>query len=453
MKNIILILSILILSACGIDKESPPPLSSVNNSGELDITFNGNGYLSIDNSAGGSGNDEIYDIAVDSADRIIAVGSSVNGSGDTDLAVWRLTSNGLIDTSFSGDGVFTHDNAAGGSGNDIGYSVVIGSSNEIYVTGTSINAGADFDMVIWKLTSAGVLDTSFAGTGFIVDDSAAGGSANDQGAGIALDASNKIVVTGFSDQTVTNRDMAVWRLTTAAVLDTTFSGDGIFTHDSAAGGEDDNGNAVVIDSTGNIIVAGVSDAVGNIGDMAIWKITTAGILDTAFNGTGFFTQHDAAGGANIDAATDIVIDSAGRYYVTGYSKNSDGNNDMVLWKLRSTGSLDTTFNAVGFTTFDVSTISGGSTNDTGEALIIDSEDRITVVGSGNENMCVWRYNDDGTIDENFNTDGFFAHDSAAGGFSLDSGTGVAEDSLNRLYMGGFSENDSNDYDATFWRMK
>ena len=126
---------------------------------------------------------------------------------------------------------------------------------------------------------------------------------------------------------------------------------------------------------------------------------------------------------------------------------------MVIWKLANTGSLDTTFSSDGIVTFDVSAITGGATNDTGESIMIDSENRIVISGSGNDDMCVWRYSLDGVLDTDFNTDGFFSHDSAAGGFAIDSGTSVVEDSFNRLYIGGFSENASGDFDATFWRMK
>ena len=53
----------LILSACGIDKESPPPLASINNSGELDLSFFSNGYYSLDGSAGATDSqDEIFDM-------------------------------------------------------------------------------------------------------------------------------------------------------------------------------------------------------------------------------------------------------------------------------------------------------------------------------------------------------------------------------------------------------
>ena len=81
MKINYFVVFLLILVSCGIDKESPPALTSVANTGELDTTFNGTGYLAVDGSAGGSGNDQIYATAIDSQNRIVAVGSSTNGSG------------------------------------------------------------------------------------------------------------------------------------------------------------------------------------------------------------------------------------------------------------------------------------------------------------------------------------------------------------------------------------
>ncbi|MEM7646318.1 MAG: SBBP repeat-containing protein [Pseudomonadota bacterium] len=419
----------------------------------MDTTFNGTGYLTINGSAGGSGNDQIYDMATDSQNRIVAVGSSVNASGNLDMTVWRLNEDGTTDTSFATAGVFSHDSAAGGSNADVGYGVVISSDDQIYVTGTSVNGSSDFDMVLWRLNSDGTLDTNFNGTGFVVDDSAAGGGVHDQGNDVTLDGFGKIVVVGFSDQSATNRDLAVWRYNPNGSLDSGFNSTGRFTHDGAAGGEDDSGNGVVIDSANNLFVTGRSDSGANLDDMTIWKISSSGALDTGFNSTGFLTHNGAAGGSDFDSGSDIVIADDGDLIVTGFSRNSDGNNDMVLWRVTQTGTFDTTFAGTGFTSFDVAQIFSGNSNDTGEKILIDSENRIVVAGSGSENLCIWRYLQDGTLDIDFNTDGFFSHDAAAGGFAIDSGTSVIEDSLNRLYFGGFSENLSGNFDATFWRLQ
>jgi uncharacterized delta-60 repeat protein len=454
MRIQILLLTILMTTSCGIDKDGGSvSLPSGINSGNLDTTFNSNGVLFLDGSAGGSfANDQIRAIAVDSQDRIIAVGSSVNAGANADMTVWRLDSNGALDSSFSGDGIFTHNGAAGGNGDDIAYGLVIDSSDNIYITGTSLNGSADFDMAIWKLTSAGVLDTNFNGTGIFTHDSAAGGNNQDQGNDIVLNGSH-LFVTGFSDQTPTNRDMAIWKVSTAGTLDTSFNGSGFFTHDSAAGGEDDNGNALVVDSAGRSYVVGRSDSVANLGDMAIWKISATGLLDTSFNGTGIVTQNGAAGGSGFDEAMDVVFDADGNILLTGYSRNVSGNNDMVLWKYDTSGSLVTSFDDDGMLISDVSSIISTVSNDSGEALLLDSEGRIVVSGNANGDTAVWRFDSTNTLDTAFNTDGFFSHDSAAGGFGTDIGYGIAEDSFNRLYMGGSSENDDGDTDATFWRLQ
>ena len=67
-----------------------------------------------------------------------------------------------------------------------------------------------------------------------------------------------------------------------------------------------------------------------------------GILDTSFNGKGFAIHNGAAGSNLNDAAAAVVIDSSGRILITGYSNN--GTKDaMVIWRYNPDGSLDTSF--------------------------------------------------------------------------------------------------------------
>ncbi len=439
--------------SCGIDKEGSAPLSSVLSSGELDPTFYNSGFLALNNAAGGNDDDFIYGIAKDYNDRIIAVGSSVNSLGNTDLVVWRFTSDGVLDTSFSGDGKMTHDNAAGGNSDDVGYGVAISGANEIYITGYSINGAGNRDMVVWKLTSSGALDTSFNTTGVFVHDGAAGGNLQDQGQKIALMSNGSVVVAGFSDQNLTNRDMAVWKLTSSGALDTSFNTTGYVTDDGAAGGNNEWANSLKIDASNNIYVAGQAETMATSFDMALWKFTTNGALDTSFNSTGIYTQGNIAGGNGIDVATDLVFDSEGSIYVSGYSLNSSGNNDMVVWKFNTSGTLNTDFNATGIVMFDVSSVFGGAINDIAHSLLIDSQGKIVVVGTGNDDLVLWRFNTNGELDTSFNVDGFFSHDSAAGGFGTDSGVSILQDPLNRLYIGGFSRNSSGNFDAVIWRLR
>ncbi|MCB0377704.1 MAG: hypothetical protein KDD33_04365 [Bdellovibrionales bacterium] len=455
MKSFLYLTLFLFIAACGIDKESAPPLPSSAGSGVLDSSFAGTGYFVHDGAAGGNLADEVYGIAVDSQDHVILVGSSINSVGNLDMTIWRLKEDGTLDTTFNGSGIFSHDGAAGGTNqSDVGLAVVVDSSDNIFVTGYSTNGSSNFDMAIWKVTSSGSLDTSFNGTGYFTHDSAAGGNNHDQGAGIILDGSGDIFVAGYSDQSVLNRDMALWKVTSTGSLDASFNGSGFVTDDNSNGGTHEQGNNLTIDGSGNIVVVGRADSAAASSDMAIWRYDNTGSLDTTFNGIGYFFHNSAAGGNSFDSATDLVLDVTGNLYVTGSSRNAANNNDMVIWKVTDSGALDTSFDGDGYFVFDYSAhaISGNS-SDTGEAITFDGSGRILVTGGGNGDMFLWRLDTDGNLDTDFSDDGYFNHDSAAGGFDSDIGESIVIDHEGRINIGGFSRNASGNNDAVGWRFQ
>ena len=73
--------------------------------------------------AAGGGRDEGYAITIDGSGNILVTGISVNGSAGSDMAIWRYTDAGTLDTSFDGDGIVVHGIAAGGGGSDTGYAI------------------------------------------------------------------------------------------------------------------------------------------------------------------------------------------------------------------------------------------------------------------------------------------------------------------------------------------
>ena len=81
----------------------------------------------------------------------------------------------------------------------------LGMSLLILIVLSSCEGGSSGSPVI-----IGELDTSFGGTGYVVHNSAAGGNSHDEGYGVAIDSSGRIVVSGFS-WNGSNYDMAIWR--------------------------------------------------------------------------------------------------------------------------------------------------------------------------------------------------------------------------------------------------
>lgn len=310
--------------------------------------------------------------------------------------------------------------------------------------------------------------------GFAMDHDAAGGNGWDYGSSIALDASGKIYVAGYSENAALDFDMTLWRFTAAGALDDTFgpdinpadgTQDGFVVHDSAAGGNgDDYGYAVTLDATGKIYVAGSSTNAAGNQDMTIWRYTSDGVLDTGFGGTGYVFHDNAAGGSSLDYGRSVALDAAGRINVTGASlRPSRSGSYMTLWRYTSAGVLDPTFgpdiNPVngtpdGFISYTGP--GGGRTGDYGGGLVFDSSDKIYVAGAvtsvvGDLDMALWRFTSSGTLDPSFGTNGFVAHHDAAGGDSSDYGMAIALDSTEMIYITGSSMNISGDDDMTIWR--
>lgn len=97
--------------------------------------------------------------AIDSLGRIVIVGTEQFASV-FQFKVIRLLPNGVADTSFDGDGIalpgfFTVKNK------DFAESVVIDASDRIVVAGRATFTSDDTDFAVLRLTTAGVLDTSF----------------------------------------------------------------------------------------------------------------------------------------------------------------------------------------------------------------------------------------------------------------------------------------------------
>jgi uncharacterized delta-60 repeat protein len=296
------------------------------------------------------------------------------------MVIWRFNADGTPDTSFNGSGVVVYDNVAGGSGDDSGNAIAIDSQDRVLVTGSTTSAG-NVDMAIWRFKADGTPDTSLNGTGMIVHDSAALGNGYDSGNAVAIDSSGRIVVAGSSTNNAGNKDMAIWRFNANGTTDTEFSLDGIFTHNGAAGGtSDDVGSAVAIDSSGRIIVAGSSiNATGN-SDMAVWRFKADGTgLDTSFSTDGIAFYNGAAGGNGDDFGNGIAIDSDSRILVVSSSTNTLGNKDMVISRYKTDGILDPVFGGDGIVVHNGAAGSNG--DDSGNAVVVDSGGRILVTGS------------------------------------------------------------------------
>jgi uncharacterized delta-60 repeat protein len=287
--------------------------------GQLDTTFDGDGKQTVLFS---TGTDSPHGVAVDSFNRIVIVGEAFNGVNSQDFAVARLTEAGALDTTFDGDGKKTIAFGAS-SQSDIALSVAIDSLGHIVVAGFTGNAPQEF--AVARFMADGNLDGSFNGNG---EETIDFGDTYEAAYAVAIDGQNQIVIAGF---TGFSHDFAVARLKYSGGLDGGFDGDGKLTVSFGAG--DDEADSVAIDSQERIIAAGFTNNGANM-DMGIARITSAGTLDSSFDGDG---KRTIALGSADDIARSVVIGSAGQPVIAGYSEF----NGQVFALVRLTGDTTT----------------------------------------------------------------------------------------------------------------
>ncbi len=374
-----------------------------NPDGTLDTTFNGTGFVIHQNAGGGADRmDAAKALTLDDDGNIVVCGASWNASGFYDIVVWRFEPDGDLDSTFDGDGFAVESYPAGGTLHDSASDIVIDSSGKIFVTGDSYNAGGNTDMVVLCFDDTGTLDASFDGDGIFVHGNAAGGDGHDGGESILIDGSGRLLICGHSDAS-TARDIVLWRMTKTGVLDSTFDSDGIvIIDDTVIDDSYDTGKDAVLDGSGNILVSASGYNSDGYYQGVICRLTSGGALDSTFGTDGIVTMVNPAETNETVRFNSITIDSNGRIVVAGYYDSIEGDagpmnpnaNDsaMLLARYTASGTPDTGFGQSGYVTFN-SSITG---DDEGWSLVIDGSGKILVGGfctieTDNTAATVWRY--------------------------------------------------------------
>ena len=207
----------------------------------------------------------------------------VAGTSRNNFALAKYTQSGTLDTSFDSDGLVTTDFSAGV---DNANSLVVNANGSIIVGGivtvtASGETSANAHFGIAKYTTSGALDSSFGTAGKVTTAFVAG--QEDELTGLALATDGKLVAAGKFNSS-TGQDFALARYTSSGVLDATFDVDGKVTTDFSGTSGDDGAAAVSVLYDGTILVAGYST--GATRDFALAKYTSTGAFDMTFDSDG-----------------------------------------------------------------------------------------------------------------------------------------------------------------------
>ncbi|BBA71143.1 InlB B-repeat-containing protein [Geobacter sulfurreducens] len=290
----------------------------------------------------------------------------------------------LVDTGFfGGQGVAL----LGGAANDRGKGIAVQPDGKLLVVGTVEQAAGNTDIVLWRLTAQGEPDTGFGVQGSVVIDV---GTA-DRAAGVALQGDGKILVLGTVGDAATAWE--VRRYDSAGGLDPSFGSAGVY--QEGGSGANEAGN-LLVQPDGGIVVVGTRDVSG-AKKIQVIRLTTAGALDSTFNGNTGYYRPSLPGNS---FGNGVALQADGKILLVGtYANPTD--TDVFVQRLKTDGTLDD-FN--GLNDFYMNEDLG---NDEGLGIAVQPDGKIVVVGAyqwseGDTDIWVIRLNGDGTRDNEFN---------------------------------------------------
>ena len=295
-----------------------------------------------------------------------------------------------------------------------------------------------------------------------------GGSRDDRGFSIAVDASGSAYVAGFTQSNGLPVTTGAFRgyyggSGDAFVAKLNSVGTALVYCTYLGGAGEDGASSIAVDSAGNALVAG--------GTRSLDFPTTKGAYQTANAGLGqdaFVTKLNAAGsdliystylGGNGDeAACGSTLDGSGNAYLTGSTASSNfprtagalragpgGQGDIFVTKLNANGSGLVYSTALGGSALDmacsIQVDKAGNAHITGDAYSADFPTTPGAVqpkfGGGRLDLHVVKLNPEGTA---------FVYSTYLGGKGDDTGFGLALDSSGNAYVTGGS--DSSDFPVT-----
>lgn len=256
----------------------------------------------------GTGNsyDESTSIAVDPQGNVYVTGGSTGNGSGLDFYTVKYSPNGNM--------IWGQRYNGPANGDDDAYMIKLDAQNNVYVSGASTGIGSDYDYCIIKYNSAGVQQWAARYNG--------PANGDDEIYSVGIDASGNVYVTGYSTGTSSMADYCTIKYNSAGSEQWVRRFNG-------SGNNDDYGNGLAIDNSGNIYVTGASTSAATDLDYLTIKYNP--------NGDSLWVRTYNGPANSIDESISCITDGAGNLYIVGFSRGINTQEDYCTIKYNSSG--------------------------------------------------------------------------------------------------------------------
>jgi uncharacterized delta-60 repeat protein len=300
-------------------------LARYNSDGSLDNTFNGNGMFVEAHPFEDWGANALL---IQPDEKIVVAGfHGTTLPYDDDFAIWRFNSDGTPDVSFSGGHVFTN------FYNDDRINAILLQPDGKIIAG-GITGNQDFALA--RFNPDGSLDYSFGLNGKVITSL----SSIEEILALALQPDGKILAAGYSDY---YSQYALVRYNWDGSLDSTFGANGIVNTPIGNGGSDNFIQTLILQPGNKILASGSVGMQSGQHGVGLVQFNNDGSLDSAFSDDGI-----SIGATNLNLwKVGRSVQRSDTKIITPARKNNN-NHTVVLIGCNAAGEIDTTFGDYGF---------------------------------------------------------------------------------------------------------
>jgi hypothetical protein len=212
-------------------------------------------------------------------------------------------------------------NQAGGTSYDYGYGIAVDDNGNSYVTGyfSSIATFGNTTLTSSSSEYADIFVAKLDSSGNWLWAKKAGGTSWDHGYGIAVDAKGNSYVTGYFYGSATFGTTTLTSSGSYDIFVAKMDSNGNWLWVKQAGGtNEDGGISIAINANGNSYITGVFEESATFGTTTLTSSGSQDIFVAKLDINGNWLWAKQAGGTGYDDGCGIAVDANGNSYVTGY---------------------------------------------------------------------------------------------------------------------------------------